>query len=148
MIFIYLQLWISRFVTKEVVKAFGNVLTSIKQLYITVNYIFSLLLIDFQSWKKNAKRKRSREQVNWKLLIRVWLNFTAISRDDESLSGLCLVVWCPGNRKIFHRLDRRTIGSLYQGCCPVLTDRNLDLCNYLSNCTPTPPLTQHWNWTF
>ena len=49
MIFIYLQLWISRFLAKEVVKAFGNVLTSIKQLYITVNYIFSLLLIDFQS---------------------------------------------------------------------------------------------------
>ena len=52
MIFIYLQLWISRFLAKEVVKAFGNVLISIKQLYITVNYIFSLLLIDFQSWKK------------------------------------------------------------------------------------------------
>ena len=55
MIFIYLQLWISRFLAKEVVKAFGNVLTSIKQLYITVNYIFSLLLIDFQSWKKKCK---------------------------------------------------------------------------------------------
>ena len=49
MIFVYLQLWIFCFVAKEVVKAFGNVLTSIKQLYMTANYIFSLLLIDFQS---------------------------------------------------------------------------------------------------